>query len=581
MNMSLEEITEKIEARFRDIPEYKASPYKLELKTGSEDNPEYEYIANGTLLLDRVIEYDNGEESKKVLELTAVYGGKYAEQLKIPAEQLTPANFAAKLPVAFRPARKGRAVASIVDSIKAQALIVGEETVYSHTGWIELDGKPVFLHAGGAVGTTEQFKVELAERLSGYRFSDENHPDKWEVFKKLANLAPKRIMYPLIAFAALSPLNYFLSQEGIEPAFLMFLYGKTGIGKSTLTALLLSLFGRFGYRTMPNSFKDTANALEAKGQALADVLTVIDDYHPTASRNDEKEMSGMFQSLCRSYGDRTGRTRLDSDSTLRKSYIVKGNALITGEDMPDIGESGLARLFLIELEPNDIDINLVSEVQALADRLSECMRDFISWIADNSRSLSNELKKHFYEYRNQAATTGHRRTAEQIAHLMVSVKTGAAFLSTQGVVSKEEANKIISEAWNILIELGEEQTKSIKNNDPCVIFLTTLKSLLDRQIIVFSTNRDFTLSGRNIGYHLDGHYYVKFDPCYKAVNQELFQTDGGRLPVDKRTLKRRLLEAGYIVPYRPNEIDWIKSFANNKGRFTCFKESIFEELPAE
>ena len=66
MNMSLEEITEKIEARFRDIPEYKASAYKLELKTGSEDNPEYEYIANGTLLLDRVIEFDNGEESKKV-----------------------------------------------------------------------------------------------------------------------------------------------------------------------------------------------------------------------------------------------------------------------------------------------------------------------------------------------------------------------------------------------------------------------------------------------------------------------------------------------------------------------------------
>lgn len=157
----------------------------------------------------------------------------------------------------------------------------------------------------------------------------------------------------------------------------------------------------------------------------------------------------------------------------------------------------------------------------------------------------------------------------------------AAFLSTQGAVSKEEANKIISETWNILIELGEEQTKSIKSNDPCVIFLTTLKSLLDRNIIAFSTNREFTLGSRNIGYHLNGYYYLKFDACYKAVNQELFQTDGGRLPVASRTLKRRLLEAGCVVPYNDKEIDIVKSFANVKARYTCLKESAFDELPNE
>lgn len=577
--MTVDEINERIKDRFSDIPEYNASAYKLELKTGTDENPEYDYIANGTLLLERMIEYDDGAEVKKVLELLAVYGGKQAEQMIIPAEQLTPANFAAKLPVAFRPSRKGRAIAAIVDSIKAQALSIEEETIYKHTGWIEQDGKPVFLHAGGAIGSLKKITVELDEQMAAYRFSEENHADKWEVFKKLATVAPKRIMYPLIAFAALSPLNYFMRNEGMEPAFLMFLHGKTGTLKSTLAALLLSFFGRFNNKALPSSFKDTANSIELKGQKLADVLTVIDDYHPTASRQEASEMSGKAQYLCRSYGDRTGRARLNSDSSMHKSYIPKGNALITGELNPDIGESGYSRMFLLELKPGDVDRGILSDVQAHADRLSECMREFITWIQNNSATLPETLKRWFLEYRCRAASGGHGRTAEQIAHLMVSVKLGAAFLIDSKIETQDRAKRIIEEAWDIFTDWEKEQTESITENNPCVVFLSEIKSLIDTQGITFYTNFSEKLYFKCGGYQDEDYYYLLIKPCIKLVNKSLNeQGNGSRIPLDTKTLKNRLVEDGYAERWADGKPEHQKRFGDKTLRVIYLKKTAIEGM---
>ncbi len=100
------------------------------------------------------------------------------------------------------------------------------------------------------------------------------------------------------------------------------------------------------------SFRDTANSILHNTFALKDVLTCIDDLHPS-SRMEEQKMNGTAQAIMRAYGDRTGKGRLRSDSTLMESRPPQGNAIITAEYVPDIGESGTARYFALELKEKD------------------------------------------------------------------------------------------------------------------------------------------------------------------------------------------------------------------------------------
>ena len=63
---------------------------------------------------------------------------------------------------------------------------------------------------------------------------------------------------------------------------------------------------------------------------LKDVLTCVDDFHPS-SRREEQELTEKTQMLARSFGDRVGRGRLNADSSLMPSRPPRGNAILTAE----------------------------------------------------------------------------------------------------------------------------------------------------------------------------------------------------------------------------------------------------------
>ena len=188
----------------------------------------------------------------------------------------------------------------------------------------------------------------------------------------------------LLSFTFLSPLNHFLKAAGCEPKFVLLLSGKTGSRKSTLAALMLSFFGKFTASELPLSFRDTANSILHNAFALKDVLTCIDDLHPS-SRMEEPKMNGTAQAIMRAYGDRTGKGRLRADSTPMESRPPQGNAIITAEFAPDIGESGTARYFALELKEKDVDLkNLTSyQNEAAKGTFQRCMYAYTQWISES------------------------------------------------------------------------------------------------------------------------------------------------------------------------------------------------------
>ena len=349
-------------------------------KDGEKSIQQNTLLLYGVVVLKAELTFDNGIDIEKQVELDFLNMKGETLNVRIPFRDITNGNYRNYFGIEFRTAVGQRINALIIDSILSQQKRAKRSKIFLQTGY--RDG--MFLHAGGAIGA-DGVMVEPPGRCSNYFFPDSDSPGKSETVKKFLDLAPRSVTLPLLAIAFLSPLNEAFRRAGYEPSFLIMLLGVTGSMKSTLAALALNFFGEnWNNKNLPHSFKDTANALEKSLFQLADVLTVIDDLHPAGSRLEAAKMAATFQAVSRSVGDRIGRQRMNPDSSLRQSYAPRGNVIITGEDFPNIGQSGTARNIVIELKKGDVDITTLSEVQAHTVHLAETMRGYIQWLLDTT-----------------------------------------------------------------------------------------------------------------------------------------------------------------------------------------------------
>ncbi|MDP4153269.1 MAG: DUF927 domain-containing protein [Bacillota bacterium] len=466
------------------------------------------------------------------------------------------------------------------------------ETVYTYTGWRLYREKWIYLHGKGAVGAKD-IDVKLEGRLSNYHLPGENPDEYARAVKdsmKLFNVAPQHIIFPLLAFTFLSPLNEFLKQAGHEPKFVYFLMGKTGTGKSTLAALFLSFFGRFNNTDLPLSFMDTANAIVNQVFLCKDNVICIDDYKPS-TRNDVNRMDNVAQNILRSYGERTGRNRLNSNSTLMKQRAPRGNAIFTGEQPPNVGESGTARFVVSELKTGDTDFTALTIAQddARNEVYSLCMRAYIEWLKakfiDNGakkfvQSLANEFEETRNRFFKSLNELTHPRVVEALAHLCLGWKYFVKFASEYSAVDEQDAKELLYVMDIILLQMGKDHAELLNDDKPSKIFIDKLKVLIKSQAVyVHDATGGYPPPPESrvpfIGYFNKENYYFYSEIVYKQVVK--FCTEQGEFfPVGQKTLLKHLAEDGII-----NVIAGDKTprhiFNGKRGRFLTIDKSVIDE----
>lgn len=557
------------------------SLWRVIIKEKSRDNEEpqkeYQPLANGTIIGLSHIKRDDGATVESTVVLQVYYNGDQVNDVEIPEKFLEAKLFTEYLPLGYRPAVGKNSKAYIIDSIRVQDSKMEQQTIYQHTGWRIVDDKPLFLHAAGAIGD-KKVSVNLDGRLSKFRFSDERHEDRWEILKKYVDITPKRVSYPLLSVAALSPLNEFFRKAGCEPSFLLFLLGRSGTKKSTLAALTLSFFGNFDNKSLPSSFKDTGNSLEKFGFLLKDVLTVIDDYHPAMNRTYTSRLEQTAQEVCRMYGDRTGRNRMNADGTLRVNYPPRGNALLTGEDIPSVGESGEARLMTVEMLPEDVDIQALTEVQRKSDRLNECMGEYIEWLAESYESLPVALKRRFFELRDEAQNGGHGRIAEAIAYMQVAIEVWTLFLKSKGQLNETEMKEIRSESWENFRLLAEKQNRIMYDDKPSTLFITALKEMLATKRVRLADlckENPMYSSKEIIGWQDKNYAYLLGDTAYTEVCK-FYREQDKTFPISKKQLLKHLAMDKYILPSEQGNTHQKKIFGQNRRVVFLYGNALTE-----
>ena len=438
-------------------------------------------------------------------------------------------------------------------AIKSSGDNAVRESVFTHTGWTKINGEWTFLLPGKAGAD-----VRLEGKSGCYAGTDSFGPADVAYMRKLLDdpFLSRTVLYPCLALVFLSPLNEFLRQAGCEPKFMLSLVGRTGSRKSTVAALMLSFFGRFSVTDLPMSFHDTPNSILHTAFSLKDVLTCIDDYHPT-SRRDSDAMLSVMQTAARGYGDRICRNRLTPDCTLRDARPPQGNVIVTAEFQPQIGESGTARLFTIEMPPDCVDLSRLSAVQreAANGRLMRIMcaytehlkrlfsRDTPPDLADafgRSRlSWQSTLKAHDLNF--------HGRLPDTLASLEIGFRYLLTFLEMEGRMESTAAVLHYFEEFRaVLLSLAEAQTVSVTQDKPTHIFVRKLCALLDAgRLTVVPRGCTDTLPATCVGYEDDDCCHLFFDMAHRAV-RKMCEDQGEAFSISCISLGRALEDEGFL-----------------------------------
>ena len=514
-------------------------------------------LCNFTPRLLSEITVDDGVETTKRLRLGGkLAGGRVLPEIEINGSELGSFNWLLDKWGVECVLEVGKNVKDNVrHAIQLTAPAANKKCIYTVTGWKKIDNHWHYL-----LPNDSRFDVDLSSKLKHYsteqNFSEQ---DIANVFM-MHEIPPvkKEILYPLIAFTFLTPLNEFLKRAGCEPKFVLFLVGHTGTRKSTLAALFLSFFGQFTASDLPLSFRDTANSILHNAFTLKDVLTCIDDFHPSG-RDEEKKLTATAQSVMRAYGDRTGRGRLRADSTLMENRPPQGNAIITAEFAPDVGESGTARYFSLELKDGDVDLINLSAYQSEAERggFRRCMYAYIEYLkafhlstqADEKEFIS-DLKSRFTAARDEFIKkypNCHGRIPEAVACLRIGFDFYLDFMEENFMLNPISSDKLRQEFLEYLYAQAADQCSSIINDKPTHIFIKKLYSLLESgQVYVMKRGELYEpTGGAFIGWEDEDYYLLNCDSALKAVKR-LCDEEGTRFTITLRGLMRALAEEDLI-----------------------------------
>ena len=566
---------------------YLLLPNGLYVHDSSRKEDEARFISNFLPIIDTVIEYDNGKTvEKNYLVKGFMVDGRALPTVNVDASELLTLNWVvSKWDASCIIGTQYGARERLRYAMQTTAVNAKRYTQCGYTGWKKTGGKWDYLLPGHP-----SCEVMLRGKLRSYFREDGATDSDYAILSGLIQvpLAPRDLLYPTLALVFLSPLNEFLRQAEREPKFVPAIIGRTGSMKTSYAAFLLSFFGGFSSTDMPMSFRDTANSIIENSNVLKDVLTCVDDYHPS-TKGDEANMRSVMQVICRGYGDRAGRNRLNSQAQLMEASPPRGNAIITAESAPKIGESTTARLFFLEMKPNCLDLTLFSDIQKFASDgvFRRCLSAYTDWLSEtfliNEKEFVETLQRTYDLYRSQCRERLggkiHGRVADTVACFRIGFDYYIRFLASR--FPQTDIHFYCEEFEKIILQLAERQEIFTEQDRPTHIFIRKLMALIEcGEVWLLRTNTSEEPAPGCVGYESEEYYEIFFEQSFKQV-MKFCEAQGVNFTISPPALSKALAEEGIIL-VKNGQNTYIKRYGGNvRRRVMCIKKSEVQNIYGE
>lgn len=518
---------------------------------------------------------DDGVEVQRLFEVEATLNGRRSSG-RVSASQFA----AMRWPIEILGAQ-AIIFPNMADHTRCAVQLLSHEIqtrqVYTHTGWREIDGEYCYLHAGGAICAegTSAAAVRLPPALSALALP--NPPEGADLAEALlACLRTLDVADPLVSVPTFGAA-WAAALGSVD--FSLHLAGQTGTGKTQIAALVQAHYGKgFNSLNLPGSWSSTGNSLEALAYSAKDAVFVIDDFAPTGTAQDVSRMHREADRIFRAQGNHSGRQRMRADTSLRSAKSPRGLTFSTGEDVPR-GQSVRARLVTVEMDEETLNWNLLTECQREAREglYAAAMSGFLRWLAPHYTEVQAQAAKELIEIRERYGSpqSGHKRTPNNIAHLLRGWEYFATFARDTGVLTTEAAEELMARIWRHLIEVAKRQADHQTTQDPALRFLELLTASLasgrahiaDREgtapenEVAWGWRRatvgngadmrdEWRPQGRRVGW-IDGeHLYLQPDAAFAAA-QEMGNSTGDALCVTPQTLWKRLHNRKLLASTEP------------------------------
>jgi hypothetical protein len=421
---------------------------------------------------------------------------------------------------------------------------------YNFMGWMELDGRWVYVSPGDCVTAkgklAEPPSVELDNRLRDYGLQAAIWSDGLAAFDAVRKVLPPQLAPCLIAFALLPLLQRFFPKAGTRPA--IHLVGTSGSGKSEIASLLSSFYGQFSRDTPPAQWGDTVNMVELLGYPLSDALYWVDDY------KDIYADTRTFTRFMQSYSRNLGRGRLTREAKVRREKPCRGLILSTGETSLEGEMSVASRMMSLEIPPwkqRDPEGQALQQAEALRDSLPGFTAHFASWVANqlDNGDLTEEIPSRFiqnlHDYNAQLTAklgkNGHHDRA---------VKNWAVLLTVYQLLTRflhEMDEEYLLPTWQDVIV---ENVRALREERASEVFLDLLGQLLAGGQIVIDEDmqhpREYPSGVTVVGYRDDRYVYLLPEIAFKEVNK--VQT----IHFNTTAIGMQLREDGILIPGKTN-----------------------------
>lgn len=546
-------------------PRYHVAEGQLVLSYQRGDNAVDQLLMNADARIVEDVSLDDGtDEHRRFYRIAGTrFCGRKLPDIRVPAEQFAEMKWVHALwgadvyTYATRGVREHAAT-----GIQILSGRIPKTTVYSHLGWREVNGRWVYLHAGGAIGAdgpVGNVCVEPPTPLADFVLPDP--PSGAELrdavrasLMLLDGLAPDRIAIPLLT----SPYRAVLG----DADYSIGLFGKFNSYKTSAALLAQQHFGA-GIITPPANFSSTANAIEALAFVAKDALLLVDDLNHDGSN--PLDLRAKSDRVLRAAGNRTGRGRLNRQSTLQAEKPPRSLNLLTGEDLP-AGPSARSRNWYIEFAVGDIDTCVLGECQAAAAAgvYAKALAGFIRWVARDKEGVLKAFREDRVRYRSELGTTAeHKRTAHAAGDMLAALAVVLRFAESCGAIEPDAARAILDRGGRMAVDEAEVQAEHIRSVDPVERFLGLLRAALssgaahltDRQGHTPNEHRplcgwlndgkDWRPGGRRIGWLAGDNVYLDPDAAYAEI-----AAMAGRqlepLSQSRRTLWTGLFKRGHI-----------------------------------
>lgn len=577
----------------------RAGPYLIEngcicVEKDTRDGPVTTPLCNFTARITEERERDDGVERTRTFVITGgLANGRALLEAEVAAPQFATMNW----PVA---AWGTRAVVyagqGTKDHLRAAVQMLSGDAprriTYTHLGWREIEGRMVYLHAGGVIAPAApdaplNVQVETPQGLERFILPEPPTGDALVRAVRASfgvlDLAPDGVTVPLLG------MPYRALYGGVD--FGGHLVGQTGAGKSELAAVMQQHYGAgLDSRHLPGSWSSTANALEGLVFAGKDVLITIDDFAPEGSSHDIQRYHATAARLFRAQGNGASRGRMRADGSLRPSKPPRGFVLSTGEDIPK-GHLIKARALILELEPRGLDWKRLTEAQQLASCgiYAAAMAGFIAWIAEDYDGRTAAFRDDYAHFRSTLQQHGHKRTVDAGAQLLATYKSLLAFAREVGALTETEC-VTQWERVNAGIQIALEPQATLQaQSDPVARFGELLTGLFVsgrahvddamtgdypgegwgwEAFAVYSATEGnmarYRPKGTRIGWVDGDNLYLEPSVTYAEL-QRFARDQGESVPLTERTLWKRLAERGMILSREASHLT-VKRSVHGNGR---------------